>query len=110
MKHDEYFLWDDDGRVVLHMDNTTQWSIQWDISLLPPQEMLPTNSTMPHNDIAYTNSEHLFGFSPCVPALLWEDAVVDEQEVMDTIDTTSFYQACKDFSVLFTVEELEAFV
>ena len=92
------------------MENTTQWSIQWDISLLPPQEMLQINVTMPHDDIAYTNSEHLFGFSPCVPPLLWEDAVEDEQEVINTIDATSFCQACKDFSVLFTVEELEAFV
>jgi len=94
------------------MDNVTHMSILWDTALLPPQEMLPTNSifqTTSHNDTACTNSEHLFGFSPCVPALLWEeDAVVDEQETVEIVDTTRLYGACEDFSVLFAMEEFAA--
>lgn len=97
------------------MDNTAQWSILWSTALLPPQEMLPTGSifyAVSANDTAFTNSGHLFGFSPCLPPPLLEREVVplDEQDETDRKDNIGVDVAHEDFSALFAVEEFASYV
>ena len=93
------------------MDDTINWSISWTIDLLPPQEMLPSNTisgNIVHN-IFCIPSEHLFGFSPCV-LQLDEDERITIQKVRDTPDGNGLYTRYEDFSALFALEELAAFV
>lgn len=111
------FLWVDDGRVValMNMNSTSQWSILWNMALLPPQEMLPTESlfcTLPCNNTTSTNSEHLFGFSPCIPPLTWENSssTSHERDMSDSRSDDNAYDAYEDFSALFAVEEFKPFV
>jgi hypothetical protein len=67
MKYDEYSLWVDDGRGVLLMNSTMQWNIVWNMALFPPLEMLPPDTLLSASSCnAATNSEHLFGFAPCI--------------------------------------------
>ena len=93
------------------MDNTIHWSISWTIDLLPPQEMLPSNTSfgsIVHNTF-FIPSEHLFGFSPCV-LLLDEDEHTTVQKMIGTPDTNDLYTRHEDFSTLFALEELAALV
>ncbi len=95
------------------MDNTTQWSILWSTALFPPQEMIPPDSIFcntSHNYTSSTNSEHLFGFSPCIPTPPWESDVISshEQEATDIAENDNF--CIVDFSRLITEDEFVAFI
>ena len=96
----------------LHMNSTTQWSILWSIALLPPQEMLPPESffrTTQCNNTASINSEHLFGFAPCIPPLTWDNSINTPHEQTtqgnDNVDDIN-----EDFSALFGIEEFASFI
>ncbi len=94
------------------MNSTTQWNILWNIGLFPPQEMLPTENffcTLPYNNATSANSDHLFGFTPCVPPLTWENNnnTLCEQAIQN--DNTSC-DAYEDFLASFAVEEFASFI
>ncbi len=94
------------------MNNTVQWNVLWNIGLFPPQEMLPTEnffSALPHNNTASANSDHLFGFTPCVPPLTWENNNNPPCEQAIQIDDT-FCDTYKDFSASFPIEEFASFI
>ena len=97
------------------MNSTTQWSILWSTTLFPPREMLPPESlfcTLPCDNMASTNSAHLFGFAPCVPPLTWEHcgSPSPERDMIDTQSQDNFYDTDKDFSAVFAVEEFTSFI
>ncbi len=95
------------------MNSTAQWSILWNTALFPPQEMLPPDSlfcTLPCGTTPATNSEHLFGFAPCVPLVTREDSSPHERDMTEIQRTDNFYDTCEDFSAQFAVEEFTSFI
>ncbi len=106
-------LWVDDGRGVLPMNSTAQWSILWNAALFPPQEMLPPDSlfyTLTSNTTAATNSEHLFGFTPCIPLAGKENSGFHEHAMTETRSTDNFYDAYEAFSPSSMGEEFASFL
>jgi len=98
----------DERRVVIFMHNVAHWNISWGAGLLPPQEMLCTETLFPNAPRTTTTTvEQLFGFLPPIPALAWEHvetpAPPDREDMLYT-------PAYEDFSVLFAIEELAVFV
>ena len=94
------------------MNDTTQWSILWDIGLFPPQEMLPTENffcVSPYNNTTSANSEHLFGFTPCVPPLRWQNSSSTPHERAIQNDD-NLHDISEEFSALFAVEEFASFI
>ena len=97
------------------MNSTTQWNILWNTALFPPQEMLPPDNLFGTHSCASTvapTGEHLFGFTPCVLPLHQEndESVAHEQAMLDTYSTDNSYVTYEDFSALFAVEDLAAFI
>lgn len=108
-------VWVDDGRVILHMNNTTHWNILWNtVALFPPQEMLPPEDlfcTLSCDNTSTANSEHLFGFAPCIPPLKEKsDSLLQEHDVIEIQSTDTFYGIHEDFSALFAAEEFASFI
>ena len=93
------------------MNSIVQWSILWNTALLPPQEMLPPDSlfcTLPCDTTAASNSDHLFGFTPCVPPLARENSGSTPHERHTTkIQSTDTYE---DFSTSYAAEEFLSFI
>jgi len=97
------------------MKSTAQWNILWNTALFPPQEMLPPDGlfgTLPCDTTTTTNSEHLFGFTPCVPPVFKENSgnVPREQERTETQGIDNFYDTYEDFTALLAVEEFAPFI
>jgi len=95
------------------MNSTAQWSILWNTALFPPQEMLPPDSlfcTLPGDSTAATNSEHLFGFTPCIPLQSKENSESYEHDMTETRSTDNSYDTYEDFSTSSMVEEFASFI
>ncbi len=93
------------------MNSTAQWSILWNAALFPPQEMLPPDSlfcTSSCDTTPTTNSDHLFGFTPCMPLLNQENSgSISQERHMAEIQSTD---TCEDFSTLWMAEEFSSFI
>jgi len=66
------------------MNTTTQWHILWNTSLLPPLEIIPSDSFFHETSQTYAASAvHLFGFSP---PLVWEEAQEQPKACSEDVD------------------------
>jgi len=66
------------------MNTTTQWHILWNTSLLPPLEIIPSDSFFSETSQTYTASAvQLFGFSP---PLIWEEAQEQPKVCNEDVD------------------------